>query len=151
MTVADHVRFLVPNLNVGRLRYAVEKETAILVQLDVYTTVLQILNALSEVKADTPLSEMKRISELVIRTIDRAADWGTISAKYLTDLDLKRRWAERRLESDLPAPIRELDNAYRRSDVHYYILRPMIAKNVQRLRRLRAWFVYHNERARHGG
>jgi cellobiose-specific phosphotransferase system component IIB len=75
LTHEEYARFMVPNLNIGPLKYAIESESAILYQLDVALTVTRIVHSLQGVKESSPIEEIKEACRAIVFSIDREVNW----------------------------------------------------------------------------
>jgi len=139
-TNEDHGRFAVSNVKLGPLKYALETEPGIIYQLEVYPTISRIVNALEAVPKDIPRDEIAKVANIIVTNIDRDADWGTISAKYLSAVHDERQWDRWR---DSPPPeVDVIDKRYRSDSTSLYTFRPFISTNIHRIKRLRA--RWHN-------
>lgn len=74
---------MVPNINIGILKYAMENEGAIFYQLDVAMTVVRIVHTLEGIDDDTPVEKIEHVAKSIVHSIDHDVDWNQISGKYL--------------------------------------------------------------------
>lgn len=147
-TNAEFATTLLTSINLGPLKYAVEKEPGILYQLDVYPIVSKLIYNLDDIPSDMPLDEMKKRCDLVMYAIDSAADQKQISARKLTRIAIEEKWAHR-WQWGAPAPVQAFDNAYR-NDSSFAGTRPILAKRVHGFRRIMAYFRHFSEESKRG-
>ena len=74
ITTAEFATQLLTSINLGPLKYAVEKEPGILYQLELYPIVSKVVYSLDDIPTTMPLNEMKEKCDLVLDAIDSAAD-----------------------------------------------------------------------------
>ncbi len=82
-TGSEYARLMVPNINIGILKYAMENEGAIFYQLDVAMTVVRIVHTLEGIDDDTPVEKIEHVAKSIVHSIDHDVDWNQISGKYL--------------------------------------------------------------------
>lgn len=144
-TGKEYATMLVPNIDIGILKYAMEKEGASFYQLDIARTVSGIVRNLEDVDEQTPMEEIRRVAELIINIVDSNVSWGQISGKALTHIAVGEDWNSSERISELdphydPLTVGYKDKSFRQG-VRYGSLYPLIA-------RLDLWIRHHRRLAK---